>query len=191
MSRDKMDTALIIDLQNGSEESFKKICYAYHKRLYFYFLKDNGSASLSQDLVQETFIKLWRFRKTLKTDLSVSIQIFRIARTVAIDLLRRDARNRVDYVPTSQIIELSDSVYEPEPEVSPTIVKIRSSLSILPPVRRKVIEQKLEGFSNPEIASNLSISPKTVANHLNKAFHQLKKHLELPLVLIVLLLLLD
>ena len=97
----------------------------------------------------------------------------------------------MDYVPTAQIIELSDSVYEPEPEVSPTIVKIRSSLSILPPVRRKVIEQKLEGFSNPEIASNLSISPKTVANHLNKAFHQLKKHLELPLFLIVLLLLLD
>ena len=182
-----MDTALIIDLQNGSEESFKEVYYTYHKRLYFYFLKDTGSASLSQDLVQETFVKLWRFRGTLKMDLSVSTQLFRIARTVAIDMLRREARNRVDAVPTAHIIEISDRAYEPEPEVSTAIVKIKSSLAILPPVRRKVIEQKLQGFSNPEIASNLSISPKTVANHLNKAFHQLKKHLELPLFLVVLL----
>jgi RNA polymerase sigma-70 factor (ECF subfamily) len=98
----------------------------------------------------------------------------------------------MDSVPTAHIIEISDSVSElPAPEVSQAIVKIRSSLSILPPVRRKVIEQKLEGFSNPEIASNLSISPKTVANHLNKAFHQLKKHMELPLFLIIMLFFLD
>jgi RNA polymerase sigma factor (sigma-70 family) len=183
-----MDTALIISLQNGSEESFKEIYHGYHKKLYFYFLKKTDSAILSQDLVQETFIKLWRYRLTLRTDLSVSLQLFRIARTVAIDSLRVKARNRMETVPTSHIIELSDSVIEsPAPEVSQAIVKIRGSLSILPPVRRKIIEQKLEGFSNPEIASNLSISPKTVANHLNKAFHQLKKHLELPLFLIVLL----
>jgi RNA polymerase sigma-70 factor (ECF subfamily) len=75
----------------------------------------------------------------------------------------------------------------PVAEVSPVITKIRSSLPLLPPVRRKIIEQKLEGFSNPEIASNLSISQKTVENHLNKAFHQLKKHLQVPLFLILLL----
>jgi RNA polymerase sigma factor (sigma-70 family) len=182
-----MDTALIISLQNGSEESFKEIYHAYHKKLYFFFLKKTGSASLSQDLIQETFIKLWRYRLTLKTDLPVSLQLFRIARTVTIDLLRRNARNRVDSLPTAHIIELSDSINESlVPEVSPAITKIRSSLSLLPPVRRKIIEQKLEGFSNPEIASNLSISQKTVENHLNKAFHQLKKHLEIPLFLIVL-----
>jgi RNA polymerase sigma-70 factor (ECF subfamily) len=78
-------------------------------------------------------------------------------------------------------------MYEPPAtEVSPVITKIRSSLSLLPPVRRKIIEQKLDGFSNPEIASNLSISQKTVENHLNKAFHQLKKYLEIPLFLILL-----
>jgi RNA polymerase sigma factor (sigma-70 family) len=182
-----MDTALIISLQNGSEERFKEVYYSYHKKLYFYFLKKTGSASLSQDLIQETFIKLWRYRLTLKTDLSVSLQLFRIARTVAIDLLRRNARNRVDSVPTAHIIELSDGMREsPFAEVSPVITKIRSSLSLLPPVRRKIIEQKLEGFSNPEIASNLSISQKTVENHLNKAFHQLKRHLDVPLFLILL-----
>src|ERR1700744_680039 len=105
-----MDTALIISLQNGSEESFKEIYYGYHKKLYFYFLKKTESASLSQDLIQETFIKLWRYRLTLRTDLSVSLQLFRIARTVAIDSLRVNARNRMDSMPTAHIIELSDSV---------------------------------------------------------------------------------
>src|SRR6201991_5341263 len=182
-----MDTALIIRLQNGSEETFKEVYYSYHKNLYFYFLKKTGSTSLSQDLIQESFIKLWRFRLTLKTDLPVSLQLFRIARTVAIDLLRRNARNRVHSVPAAHIIELSDGMHQsPAPEVSPVITKIRGSLSLLPPVRRKIIEQKLEGFSNPEIASNLSISQKTVENHLNKAFHQLKKHLEVPLFLLIL-----
>jgi RNA polymerase sigma-70 factor (ECF subfamily) len=161
--------------------------YDYHKNLYFYFLKKTKSASLSQDLVQETFIKLWRYRLTLKTELPVSLQLFRIARTVAIDLLRRNARNRVVSVTTEHIVELSDRMNEPPAaEVSPVIIKLRSGLSFLPPVRRKVIEQKLEGFSNSEIASNLAISQKTVENHLNKAFHQLKKHLEMLLFLILL-----
>ena len=57
-----MDTALIISLQNGSEESFKEIYHGYHMKLYLYFFKKTGSADLSQDLIQETFIKLWRYR---------------------------------------------------------------------------------------------------------------------------------
>jgi RNA polymerase sigma-70 factor (ECF subfamily) len=182
-----MDTALIINLQKGSEEAFKSVYDQYHKKLYFYFLRKLKSEIASEDLVQDTFIRLWRYRQQLNSELPVSIQLFRMARTLSIDVLRKNAINRVHSVASADISLLADSLQEPFPaESSPAITQIKQSLVYLSPMRRKIIEQRLEGFSNPEIANNLSISQKTVENHLNKAFHQLKKHLEIPLFFLLL-----
>jgi RNA polymerase sigma factor (sigma-70 family) len=185
-----MDDALIYSLQQDSEEAFRGVYNEYHPKLYGYFLKKTKSPGVSEDLVQETFIKLWRFRAGLNAGLPLSIQIFRIARTTIIDLLRKNARSRVDSLPLTHITDLADSMREREPaETSPALALIIHTLSRLSPMRRKIIEQRLEGFSNHEIAANLSISKKTVENQINRAFQEIKKHAEvsLPVLLILLI----
>lgn len=183
-----MDEALIYNLQRDSEEAFREVYDEYHPKLYGYFLKKTRSANVSGDLVQETFIKLWRFRKGLNPGLSLSIQIFRIARTTIIDVLRKNARNRVDSVPFTHITDLADSLSEKEPpETSPALSLLIHALARLSPMRRKIIEQRLEGFSNHEIAANLSISKKTVENQINKAFQEIKKHADMPFTLLLIL----
>jgi RNA polymerase sigma factor (sigma-70 family) len=174
-----MDEALIYSLQQGSEEVFRGIYDDYHPKLYGYFLKKTRSPGVSEDLVQETFIKLWRFREGLNPELSLSIQVFRIARTTIIDLLRKNARSRMESVPFTHMAQLADSLSQTDPsEALPRLSHIRDTLSRLSPMRRKIIEQRLEGFSNHEIAANLSISKKTVENQINKAFQEIKKYAE-------------
>jgi RNA polymerase sigma-70 factor (ECF subfamily) len=141
-------------------------------------------------LVQETFIKLWRFRANLQPELPLDIQLFRIARTTCIDLLRRNARSRVAFVPNDDLVRVADQrglVHQKE-EAPEGVSRIRSVLGHLSPMRRRIIEQRLAGFSNQEIAINLSISKKTVENQLNRAFSDIKRLAGVPLFLILVIL---
>jgi RNA polymerase sigma-70 factor (ECF subfamily) len=186
-----MEAFIIHQLQQDSEEVFEKIYHEFHQKLYHYFLKKTKSATVSEDLVQETFIKLWRYRDRLNADLSLSIQIFRIARTTIIDLLRKNARTRINSIPVDDLSSLAEAraLIQPEAAEAPAgLSQVRSSLSLLSPMRRKIIEQRLEGLTNQEIAVNLSISLKTVENQINKAFHDIRRHIGIPLSILLLIL---
>lgn len=191
-----MDSEPLYELQRGCETTFRKIYDDHHQKLYGYFLKKTHSGDLSEELVQETFIKLWRYRANLNSELPLSIQLFRIARTACIDLLRKNARSPLALVTTENLIETADQrswVDEPArgdgaAEAMDGLSRVRSVLGKLSPMRRRIIEQRLEGFSNQEIAANLSISKKTVENQLNRAFSEIKKLAGVPLFLILLIL---
>jgi RNA polymerase sigma factor (sigma-70 family) len=185
-----MDAESIYLLYEDCESTFKTIYDSHHQKLYNYFLKKTHSAELSEELVQETFIKLWRFRAHLQTDIALDIQIFRIARTTCIDLLRKHARSRVAFVPADDLERVAErrGWVEEKEEAPEGVSRVRSVLGQLSPMRRRIIEQRLEGFSNQEIAVNLSISKKTVENQLNRAFSEIKKLAGVPLFLLLLIL---
>jgi RNA polymerase sigma factor (sigma-70 family) len=173
-----MSAELLHALKNGSDAAFAELFEDVHRQLYHFFLKKLRSSTLAEDLVQETFIKLWRYRASLDPALPLSLQLFRIARTVGIDALRKAARTRVVALPDADLEPLAPLV-EFLPESG-----MMQALSILTPQCRRIIEQRLQGFSNQEISANLSISKKTVENHINKAFQEFRRHPEMPLFLL-------
>lgn len=169
-----MDRALINSIQDGNELAFRQAYDLFHEKLYSYFLHKTKSADVSEELVQLTFIKLWRFRNKLNTGLPLSRQLFRIAKTNLIDILRRHAASRT--IPL-QAIEQTDI---PEENISLPIDEhkltiVLESLVHLPPMRRRIISFRLEGLSNKEIADCLSISKKTVENQVNRAVRDIRK----------------
>ncbi|HWJ30604.1 MAG TPA: sigma-70 family RNA polymerase sigma factor, partial [Flavisolibacter sp.] len=65
--------------------------------------------------------------------------------------------------------------------------QLNKAMSDLPPMRRKVFElSRLHGLSYKEIAIRLSISEKTVENHINHALKQLRHSFPLLSILLVL-----
>lgn len=184
-----IDAATIYQLQKDDDEgAFEKIFHEYYEKLYLFFLKKTKSADISEELVQETFIKLWSHRKRLNASLSLSIQIFRIAKTTLIDLLRKKAKSRISSLSADELTALPATHTQPESADSHSIImQLRKSLSLLSPTRRKIIELRLNGLTNQEIASNLSISIKTVENQINKAFHDIRQNMGIPLSLLLLI----
>jgi RNA polymerase sigma-70 factor (ECF subfamily) len=66
--------------------------------------------------------------------------------------------------------------------------KLQYLIAALPPVRKKIIDLKINGYSNKEIASQLTITVKTVENNINSAYKELRKLSNLtPLMLLLLL----
>lgn len=176
-----MSAERLHDLKRGSDAAFAELYEDTHRQLYHFFLKKLRSSALAEDLVQETFIKIWRYRASLDPSLPLSVQLFRVARSVGIDALRKAARSRVVTVPSSELEPLAGFSTPAEPAAESGLMQ---ALSILSPQCRSIIEHRLQGFSNHEISEKMSISKKTVENQINKAFHIFRSNPGMPLFLL-------
>lgn len=167
---------IIEALKAGDDLTFKRVFDEYHEKLYFFVLSKTGSAYLAEETVQLTFMKLWSYRGSLDENLSVSLQLFRIARTTLIDLLRK--QNRSGLLISQLSIQKSaqqSNLVEEEINCKEMSMQISRSLQVLPPVRKKVFEMhRLGDKSYNEIARELTISVKTVEMHISKAIKQLR-----------------
>lgn len=155
-----------------TEAEFTAVFNGYYPKVYHHFLKRTRSASVAREVAQLTFIKLWEFRHTLKDSISLDTQLFHIAASVFIDYLRREEVQR------RKIFEHGEGRVEEEVapdgvfEASDHLLSLTSSLS---PVRKRVfLLSRIQGHSYKEIAELLSISLKTVEDHMTKALRHIR-----------------
>ena len=79
----------IKELRNGSYQAFTQIYEAYADRLYSFVLKQLKNRSLAQDIVQDTFLRLWDNRSQLNSFGNLQAFIFTIAQTSQRTTIRR------------------------------------------------------------------------------------------------------
>lgn len=177
---------ILHNIRSGDITTFKLVYQHYHSKLYFYALKHTQSAWLAEETVQITFIKLWEGRTSLDSDIELSRQIFRIAKSAMIDLLRKESRRH------DQNHALSDDLAVLPAAASDDLLKkedlrqVYDTIEQMAPVRKKVFKlSRFEGLAHKEIAAQLSISPKTVENHIGRAIRQLKDTLFLLILLLL------
>ncbi|GEP93316.1 RNA polymerase sigma-70 factor, ECF subfamily [Chitinophaga terrae (ex Kim and Jung 2007)] len=166
-----MEKNLIEEIQGNSEVAFTTVYNQYHAKLYYYFFGKTRSETISADLVQSTFLKFWNYRDHLNPEIPLSYQVFRIAKTTLIDLLRQKAKARLvsleDYAAAENIPEI--------PVVSPSFAEeIKVTLNKIPPQRSKIMKLRLNGWTNQEIADQMGISKRTVESQLNKAIKEIR-----------------
>lgn len=165
--------AQIAALKNDSLEEFRSVYAAYHSKLYHFILSRTQSEYLAQEVVQLTFIKLWEKRHGLSDDYGVDVQLFRIARTVLIDELRKErTRQRHNDLSGAGAEEAYDQM---RTEGKDELRHVFAAIENLPPMRKKVFKlSRINGLPYKDIAAILSLSPKTVENHISRAIKQLR-----------------
>src|SRR5215813_9559963 len=78
----------------GDEHAFNNLYTDYCERVYFFIVKKTSSAYLAEEVTQQTFIRIWEKRHQLSDQHTIEEQLFRIARTILIDELRKEAVKR-------------------------------------------------------------------------------------------------
>ncbi|GGH12661.1 MULTISPECIES: sigma-70 family RNA polymerase sigma factor [Pedobacter] len=160
----------VADLASGCLQTFQTVYSLFNQKLYAYVLKKTNSAYMAEEVVQLTFIRLWEKRETLSAEYNISTQIFRIAGTILIDQLRKEAVSKKHLSVVEDHFALKTETEQPE-----MIHALEQAIEQMAPVRKKVFKMsKVEGYSYKEIAEMLSISPKTVENHISQALKQLR-----------------
>lgn len=172
-----MKDNLVISIKKGDRKAFYTAFEEYHGKLYQYIYKYSGNAWYAEETVQLSFIRLWDKREGLSEEYSLSIQLFRIGKSILIDLTRkeklRDTRELSDTF-ISGPTESERLMYKEQLE------KALSAIDQLPDQSRKAFQlSRLEDLSHKEIGEQLSISPKTVESHITRALKHLRKTLRL------------
>lgn len=179
-----MHLSPIAEIKKGDPVAFQAIYDQYHAKLFVYFLKRTRAKEVAKDLTQQAFIKLWQSKHTLTEAYTFDTQIFTIASSIYIDHLRKLAVERKYHH------ELEDNLSERSTLIWQSHSDYESSDYIdavseeLPPVRKNVFMMKIvKGYSNKEIAEQLSVSIKTVEDHYSKALKHVRSLVSLLLIL--------
>ncbi len=164
---------MIEDIKEGNTAAFEHLYQLYKEKLLAYFLKKTDSIESAKDLMQTSFLKLWKYRKSLNADFLPEQQLFYIARTVFIDYLRKEGKQqkiKSGLKAKADERQAADYIYSFDAEA-----RLQNILSQMPQLRRKVFQlHRVEGYSYKEIAEILQIPVKAVDNNLAKALKYLR-----------------
>jgi RNA polymerase sigma-70 factor (ECF subfamily) len=166
------------------EAAIARLYNRYARTVFGVGLKMLGDRSLAEELTQEVFLKVWRSSGTFDPARGgFSTWLFRVTRSVALDLHRRRAR-RIRPVPEgdTHLAAVRDDSAGPQEIVDEAWLSWRVSraLDVLEAPYREVIELAyFGGFSQREISVRTGIPLGTVKTRTARAFRRLREELAL------------
>ena len=179
------DEKLIASFQNGNEQAYIELVRRYRDRLMTFVFRFLGDMELSEDIVQDTMIKLYTHKHYYKEIAKFSTWIYTIAGNLAKTELRKRKRRKVTLL--SQM-NTDDRKYEiPSTELqSEDIVQgeyteryIQKAILQLPlHFRTVVILRDIQELSYEEISNIVNVPLGTVKSRINRARLQLQQTLK-------------
>ncbi|ANI89900.1 hypothetical protein A9P82_11755 [Arachidicoccus ginsenosidimutans] len=174
----------IIKLKTNDLTFFNQMYNDYSAKLYDFIYMKTNSEFYANEVVQMTFIKLWKSREELKNDVPMGAQIFQMAKSTLIDVLRKTEKERIKINSFAESREMEKTSGNELINGYNAKRILEDILKQMPPMRQKVFNLRIQHFSYKEIACTLSISVKTVNKHLELARKQLEPYLNVLFVLL-------
>ncbi len=130
-----------------------------------------------QDLIQETWVAIWRALPAFRGDSSLRTYIFRIAHNCGVSHVGRHARRDL---PAGDLPEEADPGPSPVQASADHLNarRLRHALRRLSLRDRQLVSLKLEGLSNREISQASGLTENNVAVRLTRARARLQRLLE-------------
>jgi RNA polymerase sigma-70 factor (ECF subfamily) len=158
--------------QQGDESAQRELIVAYQRRVAGFVYAVTGRSDCVEDLCQLVFIKMVRALGGLQSPAQFEAWLFRLARNVCIDHLRRERLRRI-FVPFAA--EHAE-VAEPAGAVdSEELDALRHALSRLRPAERALLALAQEGRSQVEMAEITGTSVVVVKARLYRARERLRE----------------
>jgi RNA polymerase sigma-70 factor (ECF subfamily) len=161
-------------------EAFRVLFDRYQPIIFRQALFRTREIDLSHDVVQETFLRIWERRSSLKPHLSFLAYALRISENIVRDTFRhRKTRQRLEGNIPPPALSVGD---DPAESLQLTMLQEKLNAVInegLPERCRLVFTlSRFEGKSNQEIADLLKISVKTVENQIGHALKVMRKKMK-------------
>lgn len=166
-------------LKKGSYQAFTDLYNLYVDRLYSFVIAQTKNRTVAQDIVQDTFMKLWNNRKALDVDGNVKALLFTMARHQTIDTFRRQVLEVgfEDYMNFCQAHPEAPSAEE-KLYYDDFLKRFQQSKARLSKRERQIYEMRRErNLTIDQIAEALGLSPQTVKNHLTSVSKSLRNSL--------------
>jgi RNA polymerase sigma-70 factor (ECF subfamily) len=158
-----LETDLMRRVRAGDRSAFEELFRRFERPLGGFLYRFTGDLGRAEDLVQETFLRVWTAAPNWTPSAKVSTWVFSIAHHLAINLAarKRDFPGPAEAVPAD-----------------PRVDAVRAAVDDLPPGERAVVLlSEFQGFSQAEIADVLGVPVGTVKSRLFNAVRRLRERL--------------
>jgi len=170
------DELLMFDVRDGDVTKLGILFERHHRTLYNFFLRLTGDRQGSEDMVQEVFLRMLKYRHTYRGENGFGVWMYRIARNVRADHFRKPKRevpmHEEEYEPISREFIASESM-EREQEVD----LLHQALNRLTDDKREVLLlSRFQNLKYDEIAEMLGCAVGTVKARVHRAIKELRQN---------------
>lgn len=174
---EEYEKELLSQVRESDVKAFEHIYNIYSSRLYGSIFKIVKSASVTEELLQDTFQRIWEHRKTIDIDRSFKSYLFTIARNLVYDYFNKASRQKLveRYLQAKEENTLRGFRHQLEEKESELLLE--RAVHQLPPQRKLVYTLcKIEGKSYEDVSKALGISVSTISDHIVKATKSIKAY---------------
>lgn len=180
------DEELIIEFQkNNDEKAFEILIQRFKNPLVNYVYRFLGDYESCVDVVQETFIKVYKYKDNYSSLAKFSTWVYTIAGNLARTEYRRQKRRNLfsinSFGENDKTYDIPDNSFRPDitadasiksEQIQKALLKVRDSY------REAVILRDIQELSYDEISEILGIEVGTVKSRINRGRAELQKYLK-------------
>ena len=178
----------MVAYQQGDAEAFDALVGRYQHKLTNYFFGMCYDRGIAEDLAQETFLRVIRYRARYKPEATFRTFLYAVARNLFIDHYRSrkaapkavsaDVRVNDEGATIADLLEGKEEAAVERLETSELAKKIREATLELPHSQREVfLLVNEQGLKYREVAAALGVPVGTVKSRVNAALTQLRGRL--------------
>jgi RNA polymerase sigma-70 factor (ECF subfamily) len=170
------DEDIMMKAKDGNTQMLAILFERHHVKLFNFFLRLTGDRGASEDLTQEVFVRILKYRNTYRGESKFTTWMFQIGRNAHIDHFRKHKKDM-------PLDEVWDEKHTPEPSPESQSEKdqdeafLHKALANLSPTKKEVIMlSRFQGLKYQDISEILGCSISSVKVQVHRAIKDLRKN---------------
>lgn len=167
-------------MADDRKDWFLKQVFRHRAALHRYLRRFTSGAEDVEDLVQETYVRIYALRDYQQID-SPRAMLFRIAHNAAVERARRQSTQATDSVADLEALNVfsTDAPADVQIDARRRFESFCTAVDRLPPLCRRVfVLRKVYRLSHDEIAEILGVSHSTIEKHVAKGLVRCRDYLK-------------
>lgn len=170
-----LDNAIMLKVKAGDLDKLALLFERYNRPLFGFFYRSCGHAESSEDLVQNVFMRMLKYRHTFTGEGKFTTWMYHLARNVLADHFKKQKKSGYtdDF---AQLENMNDQTDTQAHEQEENLVLLRKAIGKLSPDKQEVlVMSRYQGLKYKEIAEILQCTEANVKVRVYRAVQELRQ----------------
>jgi RNA polymerase sigma factor (sigma-70 family) len=169
------DETIMMRVKEGELAQLSVLFERYHVKLYNFMLKLTYDRNVSEDLTQNLFYRILKYRHTFREEHTFRSWIYQLARNIHNDYCKQQQKSHERYAQVEQHTENMPDHAEGYAEEE--YHRLDQAMALLTPDQKEIIVMsKFQGLKYEEISTIREVSVSAIKVQVHRAIRQLREH---------------